>query len=400
MVSRGRNLLLAAAVFLGFAVVAVLMVLFRPDPPAAPTPSRVPYVSVAPARAGAGPIPVHGAGTVRPRAEVEVAAQVAGKVAWVDPAFQSGGRVRRGQVLFRVEDADYQNRVRQARANVAAQQVALLQAQEEVRIARSEYERFRRRRAGAGVAEAEEASPLALREPQLAATRAALARDSAALADAELALSRTEVRAPFGGIVRSESVAPGRFVAPGQAVGRLYAADAVEVVVPLADADASLLPGLWELRAGDGDRRMAARVFARFGDGSRSWAGYVDRAETALDERTRTVHVIVRVPGPFRGGGPPLLVGQFVDARIDGGAAEPWFALPRPALRAGDEVWAVRDDSAIAVVPVRVLQRPEDSVLVTGDLRPGESVVVGGISFATEGMIVRTRGAAPPDGRP
>lgn len=399
--SGGRNLLLAAAVFLGFAVVAVLMVLFRPDPPAAPTPSRVPYVSVAPARAGAGPIPVHGAGTVRPRAEVEVAAQVAGKVAWVEPAFQSGGRVRRGQVLFRVEDADYRNRVRQARANVAAQQVALLQAQEEVRIARSEYERFRRRRAGAGEAEAEaeEAGPLALREPQLAAARAALARDSAALADAELALSRTEVRAPFGGIVRSESVAPGRLVAPGQAVGRLYAADAVEVVVPLADAEASLLPGLWELRAGDGDRRMAARVVARFGDGSRSWTGYVDRAETALDERTRTVHVIVRVPGPFRAGGPPLLVGQFVDARIDGGAADPWFALPRPALRAGDEVWAVRD-SAIAVVPVRVLQRPQDSVLVTGDLRPGESVVVGGISFATEGMIVRTRGAAPPDGRP
>lgn len=396
--SRARNLALAAAVFLGFAAVAVLMVLLRPDPPVAPTSSRVPYVSVAPARAGAGPIPVHGAGTVRPRAEVEVAAQVAGKVAWVAPAFQSGGRVRREQVLFRIEDADYRNRVRQARANVAAQQVALLQAQEEVRIARSEYERFRRRRAGE--TELEEAGPLALREPQLAAARAALARDSAALADAELALSRTEVRAPFGGIVRSESVAPGRFVSPGQAVGRLYADDAVEVVVPLADADAALLPGLWELRAGDADRRMAARVFARFGDGSRSWTGYVDRAETALDERTRTVHVILRVPGPFLGGGPPLLVGQFVDARIDGGAADPWFALPRPALRAGDEVWAVRNDSAIAVVPVRVLQRPEDSVLVAGDLRPGEPVVVGGISFATEGMIVRTRGAAPPDGRP
>lgn len=393
--SRARNFALAAAIFLGFAAVAVLMVLLRPDPPVAPTRSQVPYVSVAPARAGSGPIPVHGAGTVRPRAEVEVAAQVAGKVAWVAPAFQSGGRVRQGQVLFRIEDADYQNRVRQARANVAAQQVALLQAQEEVRIARSEYERFRRRRAGE--TESKAVGPLALREPQLAAARAALARDSATLADAELALSRTEVRAPFGGIVRSESVASGRFVAPGQAVGRLYADDAVEVVVPLADADAALLPGLWELRAGDGDRRMAVRVFARFGDGSRSWAGYVDRAETALDERTRTVHVIVRIPGPFRGSGPPLLVGQFVDARIDGGAADPWFALPRPALRAGDEVWAVRSDSAIAVVPVRVLQRPKDSVLVAGDLRRGEPVVVGGISFATEGMIVRTRQAAPPD---
>ena len=126
-----------------------------------------------------------------------------------------------------------------------------------------------------------------MREPQLEAARAALARDSAALADAELALRRTEVKAPFSGAVRFESVDVGQYVGPGQSVGRLYAADAVEVVVPLSDADAALIPRLWNLVAGDGSRSVGATVSAAYGDARYTWSGYVDRAEAALDEQTR-----------------------------------------------------------------------------------------------------------------
>ena len=391
--SRSRNLLLAAGIVGTAVVLAVALAQLRPDPEVRPAESQVPFVSTAPARAGDGPIRVHGAGTVRPRAEIEVAAQVAGKVAWVAPAFQSGGRVRRGQLLFRIDAADYQNRVRQARANVAAQQVALLQAAEEARIAREEYEQFARRR-GEGGTGTREAGPLALREPQLGAARAALERDSAVLADAELALSRTEVTAPFAGVVRDEAVDVGRLVAAGQPVGRLYAADAVEVVVPLSDADAALIPGLWELRAGDADAGTAARVASGYGDARHVWEGYVDRAEAALDEQTRTIDVVVRIPSPFRAD-PPLLVGRFVDVEIDGRAPERWFALPRPALRPGAEVWALRNGGRIGIVPVRVLQRTDDTVFVSGALAPGQPVVAGGISFATEGMVVRTTFEGP-----
>ena len=300
--SRRRNALTAGAILFGFVIVAVVLVQLRPDPFLPPPPPRTPFVTTVPAEARSGPIPVYGAGTVRPWAQIDVAPQVNGKVSWVEPAFQSGGRIRGGQVLFRIDDADYINRVRQASANVAAQQVALLQAGEEARIAKAEYERFRIRRTGNTVPP--DASPLTLREPQLAAARAALARDSAILADAELALSRTQVRAPFSGVVRGESVDLGRFVAAGQGVGRIYADDAVEVVVPLSDADAGLIPGLWQLRAGDGDSRVRARVTARYGESGYAWEGYVDRAEAALDEQTRTIGVVVRVPDPFAGGVP------------------------------------------------------------------------------------------------
>ena len=402
--SRRRSFLIATGILGGAVVLAAVMIALRPDPPLREPGSQAPFVTTAPASERDGAIPVYSAGTVRPRAEIDVAAQINGKVASVAPAFQSGGRVSTGEVLFRIDDADYQNRVQQARANVAAQLVALLQAEEEARIARAEYEGFLRRRADD--APPGEASPLTLREPQLAAARAALARDSAALADAELALSRTEVRAPFSGIVRTEFVDVGQFVAAGQGVGRLYADDAVEVVVPLSDADAALIPDLWMLDAGDGDTSVEATVMAEYGDGAYTWSGYVDRAEAALDEQTRTIDVVVRVPGPFAGGrrvvdgeevadGPPLLVGQFVEVRVAGAAPERYFTVPRSALRTGNEVWALRQDTLVTIVPVGVLQRADELVYVTGSLADGQAVVLSGLQFATEGMVVRTSGDGP-----
>ncbi len=405
--SRLTGYVLAVAILVGSAGVAYFMISLRPEPARREPPSRIPFAITEPALPGAGAIPVYGAGTVRPRAQIEVAAAISGRVVWVSPAFQTGGRVRRGQLLFRLDDADYLHRVERARAVIAGQEVELLKVEEEARLARDQYERFRRRRGDE--APAADAGPLALWEPQLAAARAAVDRDRVALAEAELGLSRTQVHAPFAGVVRTESVDVGQFVAAGQTVGQVYAADAVEVVVPLADADAALIPGLWDLRAGDADRRVAARVVADYGSADYAWEGYVDRVEAALDEATRTLDVIVRVPDPFAGGvrveggvdsdpdtgagadgsrNPPLLVGKFVDVEIQGVTPGPYFKVRRPALRSGNEVWAVRDE-ALTIVPVRVLQRSDDDVYLTGALLAGQPVVVGGIEIATEGMAVR-----------
>ena len=405
--SRGMGYVVAAAILVGSAAAASFMVSLRPEPARRELPPQVPFAITEPVAAGSGAIPVYGAGTVRPRAEIDVAAEIGGRVVWVDPAFQSGGRIRRGQAIFRLDDAEHRHRVERARAAVAGREVELLKMEEEARIARDQYERFRRRR-GDG-APAADAGPLALWEPQVEAARAALEMARIAVAEAELMLSRTEVRAPFAGWVRSESIDAGQFVAAGRAVGRLYSADAVEVVVPLSDADAALIPDLWDLRAGDADRRVAARVVADYGGARHAWAGYVDRVEAALDEATRTLDVIVRVPDPFAGGvpvegaglradvggaagevrSPPLLVGKYVDVEIQGLTPDEYFRVRRPALRPGDEVWALRGD-ALTIVPVRVLQRSDDDVYLTGALRAGQPVVVGGIEIATEGMAVRT----------
>lgn len=399
--NRTRGAVLAAAILLGSFGIATLLIAQRPEPERREPPSQIPFVVTAPAAGGSGPIPVHGAGTVRPRVQVDVAAGVSGRVVWVDPAFESGGRVSEGQALFRLDDADYRHRMEQARAGVAVQQVELLRVEEEARVAREQYEAFQSRRGAA--AEGAEPSPLAHWEPQLEAARAGVERARAVLAEAELLLARTEVRAPFDAVVRSEGVGIGQFVTAGVGVGQIYASDAVEIVVPLSDADAALVPGLWDLRPGVVDRRAAARVTADYGSGGYAWEGYVDRVEAALDETTRTLDVIVRVPDPFTGGSrvqpgdasadagspPPLLIGQFASVEISGIAPSEYFRIRRLGLRPGNEVWAVNGE-AVTIVPVRVLQRFDDTVYVTGALREGQEVVLSGIQFATEGLRVRT----------
>ena len=394
-----RRIFTIVGTLVGAIVVAQVMIMLRAEPPRRPPAPDSPIVSVEPVVAGSGPILVFGSGTVRPHWEIDIAPEVGGKIVAVSPNLQSGGHVSAGEVLVRIDPADYENRVQQAEADVATQRVALLQAEEEANIARAEYEQFRERerRRGNG---AEPPSPLVLREPQLQAARAALARAEAQLRDAELMLSRTEVTSPFDGRVRNEVADVGRIVAPGQSLGQIYASDAVEVVVPLSDDDAALIPSLWSLQAGDDDRSIRVTVTIDYGSRRFSWPGYVDRAESALNEQSRTIAVVVRVPDPFRPGeavdgvsasdvAPPLLVGQFAQVTIDGVELAEYFILPRRALRRGDEVWAIASDGRVQIIAAHVLQATDEKLYVTGDFTDGQLLIVAGVNIVTSGMEVR-----------
>ena len=396
--SRLISIVTAGAIIVGSVALAAFLISLAPEPTRTEPPPQIPFALTGLVTAGSGPIPVYGAGTVRPSAEIDIAPQVGGKIVWVDPGFRSGERVAAGQTIFRIEEADYLYRVQEAKANLAARRVALLEEEERAEIARTHYEFYSASQADPDSTSA--ASPLTLREPQLNAARAALKRDEARLAEVNLALSRTRVIAPFEGFVRDESVEVGQIVSAGQTVGRLFASNAVEVVVPLSDSDAALIPGLWELEARDGKPRVAARVVAQYGNGSYAWEGYVDRAEAFLDAQTRTVDVIVRVPDPFSAslptsrtaavsGAPPLLVGEFVEVEIEGFELDGYYQVPRAALQSGNEVWIVKD-GVVNIVPVQVLQRADNEVFVTGSLEHGLAVITGGIRFATEGMPVQT----------
>ena len=397
--SRISSFVTAGVIIVVSVSLAAFLISLAPEPTRTEQPPQIPFVQTGLVTAGDGPIPVFGSGTVRPSAEIDIVPQVGGQVVWVAPGFQSGGRIAAGQTIFRIEEVDYQYRVQEAEANLAASRVALLKEQEQAAIARSQYELYSGRRGDE--ASPSTANPLALREPQLNAARAALSRDEARLADANLALARTKVTAPFDGFVQKESVDVGQIVAAGQTVARIFAADAVEVVVPLSDSDAALIPGLWSLSAGDGNRGVAVRVVSRYGDGTYAWEGYVDRGEASLDEQTRTIDVIVRVPDPIHSGSPmdgtvpldgspPLLVGKFVEVEIEGLELDGYYQVPRAALQSGNEVWIANDGGVVSIVPVQVLQRTSDEIYVTGTLANGQAVITGGIQFATEGMRVLT----------
>lgn len=370
---------------------AVGLVASRPTPTRAPAERAVPVVSVIAPETHDAPLAIEGTGTVRPTAEITLSAQVGGRVVRVSPKLSEGSAFARGDVLMMVERASYENAVAIAEADVAQRRVELALAQQEQVIATEEFRLLNARRTGAAAADTTLGARLALRQPQLEAARAALARSEAQLSDAQLNLDRTIVRAPFAGRVRSESVDVGQFVSPGQVVADLYSTDEVEVAVSLSTRQAALIPDLWSLSP---NQRIPATVRAEFGGVWHEWEGYVDRAAGALDETTRTVDAIVRVARPFDREGVPLLVGSYVRATIQGPTVSDLVALPRLALRDESTIWVVADQK-LRTLPVAVTQEIQDTVFITANFAAGDQIVVSDLSVVTEGMDVTTTDDEP-----
>ncbi len=420
----------AILLLVGAVAIAALLILLRPEPEEQDEQAPVPLVQTQSYEVSTGPIEIYGSGTVQPREEVTLGAEVAGRLVYVNPAFQEGSRVPGGAVLFRIDPSDYNNRVRSAQADIAAQDVAVLQAREEMAIAEAELQRFAQRQStrealsrsiddndyAARILPPEglrtstpdqsgttgdEPNILATREPQLRSARAARERAQAQLADARLALSRTTVRAPFAGIVRSENASVGTLVQPGQSLGTMVASGSYEVRISLTEAEANLVPSLFAA----GSTRVPARVMLDFGDVTWRWNAYVDRVDPILDAETRTIDVFLRVPDPMRGGvpveseeqadigpSPPLLLGGFVNAAISGGSGQAFARIPLGALRPDDQVWVLRAGK-LHIVPVDVLQRTDEFAYVTGEgLGTRGFVVTSPLRTPVEGMPLRTEG--------
>jgi len=425
-----RQLLYSLILLGGAFIVAAILIALKPAPVEDQRVEQVPLVEVVALAPASGPIPVLGSGTVQARDEVSIAAEVSGRLTYVHPAFREGGVVPAGATLLRVDESDYVNQVRVAEADVAAQDVAVLEASEEVEIAREELERFDARAKAAEAAgandtrilapremdalkaslaeqvtaqEAEAATRgLATREPQLQSAKASRDRAEANLSDAQIRLGRTRVKAPFGGLVREESAAVGQLVQPGEPLGSLVATGAYEVRVSLTADEAALVPGLLT----PSRARVPASVTYVYGGRAYRWPAFVDRANAILDSATRNIEVYVRVPAPLTagrpvaddenvGGAPPLLLGAFVSVEITGASLDSYAAVPADAVRPGNEIWVIREGK-LAILPVRVIQRSDEiAYIATPSLDKGGQLVTSSLSAPIDGMPVRIAGAEP-----
>ena len=105
-VRRGIGYLVAAAIVGASIWLASYLVSLAPKPERQERAPQIPFAQTARVVADSGAIPVYGAGTVTVSADVDIAPQVSGRVAWMGPGFQSGGRVEKGPAVFRTEDTE------------------------------------------------------------------------------------------------------------------------------------------------------------------------------------------------------------------------------------------------------------------------------------------------------
>lgn len=104
------------------------------------------------------------------------------------------------------------------------------------------------------------------------------------------------------------------------------------------------------------------------------------------------VHVVARVEAPYEPSSqrPPLAVGLFVRAEIEGREFRDAVVLPRSAVHGEDRVWVVDGSGRLRERVVEVLRAARDEVVVAGGLAAGERVVISPVEAAAEGMVVET----------
>ncbi len=318
-------------------------------------------------------------GDVRARTQIDLVAQVGGRIVSVSPEFTEGGNIEPNSPLLSIEDADYRLAFSQARANVAAAKVGVEQALADADVARKQLRNT------------SNPSPLALKKPQLAQAKSSLTAADANLEQARLNLERTHISLPFKGRLISTRVDIGQYVTPGTVIGRAFATDVVEIRLPLNDTQlASLgLPIGYTAPTGGGpDVAFSAVVAGQV----QHWHGKLARLDASIDPDTRMLYASAVVLDPYGDNasenGMPLAVGLFVEAKITGRELTNAYTIAHSALRAGNVVFVINDHDRLEIRTVNVVHSSPQRAVISSGLETGERVITSPIRNAVQGMAL------------
>ena len=330
-------------------------------------------------------IKIFGTGTVQPRQAAAIAPQVSGKVEEVNPKLVIGGFFSTGELLFAIEEVDYQLAVQRATANLIKADVEVLKIKSRAKVAREEWKRLQ-------PDSNQEPNPLVLYEPQLQESIAQQKAARAQLEQAKIDLERTKIRAPFNCFISSEKIDIGQYVRAGNPVIEIIGTDSAEIIIPLPHED---FRWLTIPRGRQTQKGSPATITFVEQQQSYTYQGWVVRTLGEVDPRGRMSRVVVSVDDPYHLQKKPqhylpeLEIGMFVDVSIHGRQLDNIISLPRIALRDHDTVWVVDKDGTLQIKAVTIIYREQKTVLISAGLADGDQVVLTNIEGAAAGMKLR-----------
>lgn len=333
------------------------------------------------------PVRVASQGAVQPRTRSSLLPEVAGMIVETSPSFRPGGFFEKGEVLIKLDPVDYETAVTVADAAVALARVTVAEEQAKADQALENWKALGR--AGAP-------GELVLRTPQVARAKADLAAAEARVVKAKRDLERTIIRAPYDGQVLEQAADVGQYVTPGTTLGRVFATDFVEVRLPLPERESRFIR-LPERYQDASEVMPAAMVRLKTSSAGKPvlWDGRLVRVESALDENTRQTTAVAQIDSPFAkrdDGAPPLKIGQFVEAEIEGDPLEDVFIIPRSAVRAGNEIILISAQQTLRRMTVDPLFGNEKHIVVEAGTpkgpKEGDVLCLTPIPFPADGARV------------
>ncbi|MEM1308939.1 MAG: efflux RND transporter periplasmic adaptor subunit, partial [Cyanobacteria bacterium P01_H01_bin.153] len=216
------------------------------------------------------------------------------------------------------------------------------------------------------------------RPEQVAAQRAVVQQLEASIADLDIDLSKSTLKAPFAGIVSARQVDEGVVVGVGQSIVRLVEAAAPEARVGMPETAASRL-------------QLGSLVTVNLGE--QSFSATVKSVLPEVDPNTRTQIVVFQLePAAI----PQLNPGQTVRVELSETIATEGIWVPTQALTQDIRgLWSVlvvmpSDGGTVQPTSVEILHQESDRVLVQGTLQAGDRIVADGVHRLVPGQQVKT----------
>lgn len=357
-------------------------------------------------------------GEVRSRRTLEVRATASGRVVELSPGFAEGGAVKAGELLVAIDPADAEAAVAVARTDLDEAKATLAESERAVTLAAddlasAEAQQALRERAlsrardlaqrGVGSAAAVETAELAMAQAaqavlsrrqavaqadaRLDQARIAVSRRQIGLAEAERALADTRIVAQFAGTLSDVSAVEGGLVAPNERLASLIDAEALEVAFRLSTSQYARL-------VDEGGQLFPAAVTAVLDvlGADLVATGRITR-ESGSVAQGQTGRLIFAALDDAAGYRP----GDFVTVRVTEPALDGVALLPATALDGSGTVLALLPDDRLEVVPITLMRRQGDAVIVSAEGIAGREVVAERSPLLGAGVRVRPlrAGAAP-----
>lgn len=326
-------------------------------------------------------------GYVVAQRKASIASKATGRLEWL--GVREGSRVKRGELLARLENSDLQAAVDQARANVQSAQAALRQQQAELDDASQAHRRAQ------GLLAQQFISPAAFDETRarlnrakagVAVQQAGIQAAIAALKATQVARDNSEIRAPFAGVILTKNANVGDVVAPFSS-----SAESKAAVVTMADLDTLEIEAdvaessLVKVRIGQPcEIQLDALPEARLLGEVANMVPSVDRSKATVTFKIRFVENSDKVL--------PEMSAKvaFLSRPLQPQERKPRLTVP-PAALAGQtsSVWVATDDGRATRRPIRLGARLGDVLEVAAGLKAGEKIVLNPPARLSDGDSVR-----------
>jgi membrane fusion protein (multidrug efflux system) len=342
--------------------------------PPAPPPATVAVVT-----ATAGTLTL--SSELQGRTEASRIAQVRARTAGIvlKRVFQEGGDVKAGEVLFRIDPAQFQASYDSAQAAVAKAEANLAQADLKVK-------RYKPLLAAQAVSQQEYDDAVTAQKQAVAD----LATGKAARTNANLTLGYATVTAPISGRISRALVTEGALVGQGEATPMATVQQLDPIYVTITQSSTEMLKlqrALAEGKLKSAGKGQASVTLVTEDGQAYPQPGKLLFSDVSVDESTGSVSMRAEFPNPNK----VLLPGMYVRARLEQGVSDAAITVPQQAIvrnNEGASVLIVGADNKVVSQPVTASANDGQNWVVSSGLKGGERIVVEGFQKAKPGATV------------